>query len=89
VQAPVENGASLGWIDYYYADEFLGKVELITREAIDFEPLYMRVSPVAYGSFGFLALFLLWQGQVYRLRRKRQKNRLRRAARYRQSESIE
>jgi serine-type D-Ala-D-Ala carboxypeptidase (penicillin-binding protein 5/6) len=89
VQAPVEDGASLGWIDYYYADEYLGQVKLITHETIDFEPLYMRISPVAYGSAGFLLLFLLWQGQVYRLRRKRQKNRQRRAARYRQSESIE
>jgi serine-type D-Ala-D-Ala carboxypeptidase (penicillin-binding protein 5/6) len=89
VPAPVENGAALGWIDYYYADEFLGQVKLITHETIDFVPQYMRISPFAYGSVGFLALFLFWQGQVYRLRRKRQKIRRRRAERYRQTESTE
>ena len=88
--APVEGGSVLGHIEYYHEGTLLGSVNLVTQSQVDYLPLYLRISPMVYGSGALIFLFLFWQVQVYRLRRNRMKKRQRqRAESYRRYESFE
>ncbi len=88
--APVEQNAILGHVRYYYGDELLGEVNLVTDNAVEAIPVYQQISWGYYATVALGIVFILWQVFVFRLRQKKRKHRrLQRARRYQRSESFD